>query len=166
MKPTHLFSICLAIVLFGTSCKDKFHQETRLLIKNTSNIAFEIVLFPKSEYRNGKLYRTSDIGAGSNYTTFVIPSGSKQYLYYSGDFDIQPNALVSKIFDSIQMRPADQNQATIRFSAELVYGYPLNIFKDSSAWKFEHRTEDLGLYFGKTTVESNEYTMEIQSPIF
>jgi hypothetical protein len=153
----------MALAFWGTSCRNQIHHESRILFKNSTNVTYEIVLFPKPDYKNGKLYRNMDNGAGSNYTTFEIAPNSIAHIFYSGNPDYQPNTLVSLIFDSIQMRPLNQDQATIRFSPEKVIGYPLNIFKDSSAWKYEYRMDEYPLYFSTSIVEVHEYTFDFQS---
>jgi len=160
MKTTNLFSICIAISLLGVSCKDQVRHESRILFKNSSSIACKISLFPKAAYQDGKMYRDSDVGAGFNYTTFDISPNSFAYIFYSGNPDYQPNILISQIFDSIQLRPVNQDQPTMIFSPTKAIGYPLNIFRDSSAWKYEFKTDNIFDSFSKTIVQANEYTFD------
>lgn len=167
MKTITLILIGIALTLFGTSCGDQREDQSVLVIKNSTSQAFVLMLYPKAQYKYGAtLYHNSDFGGSYSDMTLEIGSNETKAIFIADLPDLQPQTLVSNVFDSIQIRPVHQIQATIRFSPESVVGYPLNIFKDSSAWKYADQRIVLNMSLSRRIVDSHEHTLDIQSLLF
>ncbi len=167
MKTISLKLIGITLALLGTSCGDQIEDQSVLVIKNSTSEAFVLVLYPNAQYKYGAtLYQNSDFGGSYCDMTLELAPNESKAIFIADQPDFQPQTLVSNVFDSIQIRPVHQNQATIWFSPESVVGYPLNIFKDSSAWKYADQRIVLNMSLSRRIVDSHEHTLDIQSLLF
>jgi len=153
--------ICSLLISLLYSCKEKTSYQLRILIKNETETSLKLSLFPKAEYLNGSLYYFSENGNGFRHTDFEIAPDLEQDLYTTSDLKILPNELVEKVFNSIQISPANGNEIELKFSPETVVGYTENLYKVTSDWIYELRNFDLQTQLSSHPVESHDYIFVI-----
>ncbi len=148
----------LLLVLVGSlgSCKETVTESLDIFVKNRTDSAICIKLYPKAAYRDGLLYRSSDIGSGFRDTEFIIPiDDDNMYnwdgqLFESGNLNIEPYALAAEIFDSIYISTANKERVIIKFTHDNVTGYSENIFSEHSTWDFEIVERDMSDFRKRT----------------
>jgi len=130
------------------SCEEEVNETLQILIQNKTKNSFDVILYPKSEYLKGNLYRKSDEGTGYTDTKFTLPPKIEEYfdwnevIFKSKDLNIKPHLLTEKVFDSIYINRENEERIII-FTKEGVKGYSENIFSENSTWNFEIVEDEL-----------------------
>lgn len=150
----------IAIILIG-SCKKETTYQLQILVKNNTASKLKVTLFPKSKYMYGDLYDFCDFGGGYADTTFDIDSNSQKSIYISNNLDQKPYDLVTKITDSIYIKPYDKGTGIMKFSKDTVIGYSDNLFSDNSIWIYEKKNSYEKTNFSTHPIESHDYIFEI-----
>ena len=145
------------------SCKEETSYRMQILIENTTDNKLTVKLFPKTQYIHGDLYDFSDIGGGFSDTEFEIQQNNKESLYISSNLDQEPYMLISKIFDSINIKPYNKDKIEMKFSIDTVIGYSENLFDSNSTWTYEKRNYDEPDNFNQNPVESHDYSFVIST---
>lgn len=155
------FLLSINLLLF--SCKEETVQELILYIKNDSDQALSVKVFPKVKYReNAHLYKMG-VGNGFLSCEFSLDSLMQRELFYSSNILLEPHTLAQEVFDSIKVVPANISSVSIKFSPSAVIGYDENLFSSSGYWTYEIRNQDLATMFRSNPHEFHEYTFHISS---
>jgi hypothetical protein len=149
-----LISVCMF------SCKEDVREELQILIKNEANDAvFRVSLFPKDDLTG--VYAASDIGGVRLENEFDLPYNTERRLFYSGDIQIEPYALFSKIFDSVHISAVNSDVVIIKFTHDTVIGYSENLFTKNTAWNYEIREYNQQTATKKGPVKAHCYRFSI-----
>ncbi len=161
--------ITTLIVCF--SCKEDVVETLHILIQNKTDSSFHITLYPKEAYQHEDLYLHSDIGGGYTETEFTLSPNSDGYydweevLFVSNDLNIQPDALTSKVFDSIHISTVNKDKI-ISFTPEDVIGYSENIFSGNSNWDYKEIEDEKPTMGGHNPQNYHCYTFLISEDNF
>jgi hypothetical protein len=128
---------------------------------NKTDNNFTITLFPKTEFIYNDLYDFSEIGGGYRKTVINVVPDDKAQLYISGNLQIQPNDLVKLVFDSIHIKPFNEDKIEMKFSPDTVIGYSENLYDDNSVWIYEQRNYSEKTNFSIHPIESYDYSFVI-----
>ena len=151
-KHIQILLLLVSISFLCAMCKkeEEVKESLQILILNKTDNIMYVTLYPKEEYRSGKLYLKSE-GGGYQHSEFTIFPNSQNYkweevLFVTGDLNIEPHTLAAKVFDSIYISsikeapkpgmPAINDSVIIKFTHENVSGYKDNIFLENSIWEF------------------------------
>lgn len=108
---------------------------------NNTGYEMEVELFPKTAYLHGEVfYKGSAIGGGYKYKVFSVDTSSmpiysfKYILYTTNDTLLNPNQLLTNIFDSIYIILSDSLNKKIVLLNDSSINMNVNPFTDSSVW--------------------------------
>lgn len=154
--------ILFLLLLLVTSCKKHAENQLRILIRNGTDSLMTVKLYPKIEDMKIGKYIYSDIHLIYHDTTFVPYARLGTELYVTSDISIEPQILLSKIFDSISIRMSSGKHVMI-FSPQRVINYSKNPFTDKSAWIYEKNQFELVKMWRDYFVESDDYIFVVTS---
>ena len=139
MKST---SFVILILFLLVSCKKDPRYETRIVLINSLDSTIHVDLYPKPEFCYQGLYKASSIGSGYTEKSFSLQGLGSKYLYYSDNYSISAQGLLSQIFDSVSLSVSFDTTIKIKFNPNSFQHYTQNIFSSSSIWKFRSFDED------------------------
>jgi len=152
--------ICLGLTFIFSSCKDKVHEELIILIVNKTDSLIHINLYPQKTTPSGVFYPKSDKGGMHGLCEFDLSPHEECALFYTGDLNINPHILSTRIFDSIYVDLKNTEETIIKFTHEHAIGYSENIFKESSTW--DYKIEEWDMHTGRNSkVRDYCYTFAI-----
>lgn len=161
MKNLLLISL---LIIFLYSCKKETSYRMQILIENVTDNKLTVTLYPKTKYLKSDLYNYSELGNGDYVdTSFDLESTDYRCLFISVSLDQEPYDLATKIFDSIIIKPNNENIIDLKFSNDTVIGYSENLFNEESTWKYENKNYSERTNFSRQPIESNDYSFVIST---
>lgn len=139
MKTT---SLIILIFLLFVSCKKESRYETRIVLVNALDSTIHVDLFPKQEFCYMNYYKFSSIGSGGTEKSFNLHDSNRNCLYYSDNYSISAQGLLSLIFDSLSILLGPDTSVKIKFNPNSFQHYSQNIYSSSSNWKLRSFDDD------------------------
>jgi hypothetical protein len=141
-------------MFFLAACKKNVPERLQILIQNRTDSLIHVRLYPNEKFiRPGYGFIDNDFGgSGSRDTRYLLyPNdgnriGWNETIYNTGDLNIEPYTLATKVFDSIYISfLTDKDSVAMIFTHDTVIGYSENIFSKNSTWDLKivklHRSD-------------------------
>jgi len=152
----------LSILFLTESCQEKpTEYQLRILVRNGTDSAMTVKVYPKKEYAKTTMYSYSDIFMIYKDTTFEAETRLGTEIYITDQMETEPQKLAERVFDSIKIREASGK--VLVFSPQKAVNYPYNLFTDKSAWLHEKNYFNQVKMWRKYDLESDDYIFEISN---
>ncbi len=154
-----LIIIILLVVFF--SCKKGYTDyQMRILLKNSTDSTMTVKVFPKYKYSLSGKYSYSETHTKVKATTFVPDKKLGTELYSTDTLDMDPDRLISRVFDSIHVRL--KSGKILSFSPQKALNYNINPFTDRSAWIYQRNDLEYIRTWRENDLVTNDYIFVIE----
>lgn len=152
--------ILLALIISLFSCKKGYTEyQMRILIKNETDSSITVQLFPKKMYSRYGKYAYSDLHTKYKDTSFIPDTKIGTELFSTDTLDMDPNRLISRVFDSIHIRLKSGRK--LSFTPQRTINYHQNPFTDKSAWTYQKNNMEYVRMWRDNLIETEDYIFKI-----
>ena len=154
--------ILLVLIILLLSCKKGYTEyQMRILIKNETDSSMTVQLFPKKLYSRYGKYSYSDLHTKYKDTSFIPDKKIGTELFSTDTLDMDPNRLISRVFDSIHIRLKSGRK--LSFTQHRTINHHLNPFTDKSAWIYQKNSMEYVRMWRDNLIETEDYIFKISS---
>ena len=150
----------ITILVFASCKKGITDYQMRILLKNSTDSTMTVKVFPKYKYAQSGKYSYSDTHTKNKDTTFVPDKKLGTELYSTDTVDMDPNRLISRVFDSIHVRL--KSGKILSFSPQKAVNYSINPFTDRSAWIYQQNDLEYIRTWRENDLVTNDYIFVIE----
>ena len=155
-----LLYIIIAVLFFVSCKKGLTDYQMRILLRNSTDSTITVQVFPKYKYAQAGKYSYSDTHKKYKDTTFVPDKKLGTELYSTDTLDMDPDRLISRVFDSIHVRL--KSGKVLSFSPQKAMNYSVNPFADRSAWIYQRNDLEYIRTWRENDLVTNDYIFVIE----